>query len=212
MSADAKETADRFVEPTGSLDEARERILRSAAECFKRFGVAKTTLEDIAGQAGISRATLYRTIPGGRDEIVLTVLLTEAGNSLMPIREEISKLPTFREQLIEGFAQSIEVARRDPNLVILFTSESLPSSVRIPGAIDAISTSLAAYIAPLAERARRSGELRSDLTDELIGEWMGRVSFTFFALPDKFSDDPDALRDYVATFVVPPLLSAVPVA
>ena len=36
---------------------------------------------------------------------------------------------------------------------------------------------------------------------------MGRVSFTFFAMPDDFSDDPDKLRDYVATFVVPPLLA-----
>ncbi len=33
-------------------------------------GVAKTTVEDVAREAGVSRATVYRAFPGGRDEMV----------------------------------------------------------------------------------------------------------------------------------------------
>jgi len=37
-----------------------ERVLAAADECFQRYGIAKTTMEDVARAANISRATLYR--------------------------------------------------------------------------------------------------------------------------------------------------------
>src|SRR3546814_9749490 len=51
-----------------SVDDARDRLIDAAETCFTRFGVAKTTLEDIATEAGVSRATVYRYFEGGRDE------------------------------------------------------------------------------------------------------------------------------------------------
>lgn len=48
---------------------AQERALDAAVELVARWGVAKTTLGDVAKTAGMSRATLYRTFPGGKDEL-----------------------------------------------------------------------------------------------------------------------------------------------
>ena len=46
-------------------DEATQRrILDATAVCLGRFGFAKTTLDDVAREAGCSRATLYRYFPG----------------------------------------------------------------------------------------------------------------------------------------------------
>jgi AcrR family transcriptional regulator len=46
-------------------DEATQRrILVATAACLGRFGFAKTTLDDVAREAGCSRATLYRYFPG----------------------------------------------------------------------------------------------------------------------------------------------------
>ena len=42
------------------LDDVEARILAGAMVCLERFGVAKTTLDDIAGEADCSRATVYR--------------------------------------------------------------------------------------------------------------------------------------------------------
>ncbi len=41
-------------------DDVEARILAGAMVCLERFGVAKTTLDDIAGEADCSRATVYR--------------------------------------------------------------------------------------------------------------------------------------------------------
>jgi AcrR family transcriptional regulator len=37
----------------------RERILKAAFERFSRYGFRRTSMEDIAGEAGVSRAALY---------------------------------------------------------------------------------------------------------------------------------------------------------
>ena len=53
----------------GNPDSLERRVIDAADECVCRWGWAKTTMADIAGEAGISRATVYRAYPGGRDAI-----------------------------------------------------------------------------------------------------------------------------------------------
>ena len=54
--------------------EVRERILQATYDCVGRWGLAKTTIEDAAREAGVSRATVYRYFPGGRDELIGAVV------------------------------------------------------------------------------------------------------------------------------------------
>ena len=57
--------------PTKLTDEEaaarRERILDAARWCFLNFGFAKTSFDDIAKRAGISRTLLYRTFRNKED-------------------------------------------------------------------------------------------------------------------------------------------------
>ena len=57
-------------EPAAS-DDVRARILDAAEICLERYGLQKTTIEDVAKASGVSRATVYRYVDGGKDEIVL---------------------------------------------------------------------------------------------------------------------------------------------
>lgn len=47
---------------SSETDETTARILDAALVCWARFGVAKTTLDDVAREAGCSRATVYRYV------------------------------------------------------------------------------------------------------------------------------------------------------
>lgn len=47
--------------------ERRSKVLEAARWCFLNFGFAKTSLEDIARRAGISRTLLYRTFRDKED-------------------------------------------------------------------------------------------------------------------------------------------------
>src|SRR5690348_9119393 len=50
-----------------------DRILDAALACVARVGVAKTTLDDVAREAGCARATVYRCFPG-RQALLRAVL------------------------------------------------------------------------------------------------------------------------------------------
>jgi len=53
------------------------RVTDAALVCFGRYGIAKTTMEDVARQAGISRATLYRQVQS-REDLVHATIRAEA--------------------------------------------------------------------------------------------------------------------------------------
>ncbi|MDP4977497.1 MAG: TetR/AcrR family transcriptional regulator, partial [Ilumatobacteraceae bacterium] len=44
-----------------------DRILDAARRCVERWGINKLTIDDVATEANVSRATLYRIFPGGKD-------------------------------------------------------------------------------------------------------------------------------------------------
>src|SRR5437016_14545038 len=52
------------------------RALDAVLRCIGRFGFAKTTIDDIAREAGCSRATLYRYFDG-KPEIVRSAVTAE---------------------------------------------------------------------------------------------------------------------------------------
>ena len=48
----------------------RHRVIEAAYACVERTGIGGVTVEAIAHEAGVGRATVYRLFPGGRDELV----------------------------------------------------------------------------------------------------------------------------------------------
>ena len=61
----------------GDADTARDLLLDAAEACFERSGISGTTMDDIAKQARVSRATVYRYFTG-RDTVVAGVAAHEA--------------------------------------------------------------------------------------------------------------------------------------
>ena len=60
-----------------SFDPGEQRVLDAAKFCCERWGLAKVTIEDIANEARVSRATLYRMFPGGKDVLFEALRLRE---------------------------------------------------------------------------------------------------------------------------------------
>src|SRR4051794_6381502 len=61
-------------------DAVEARIRAATLTCVGRWGVSKTTLDDIARAAGCSRATIYRTFPGGKDTVMLATFAGETAS------------------------------------------------------------------------------------------------------------------------------------
>ncbi|MGD9794684.1 MAG: helix-turn-helix domain-containing protein, partial [Acidimicrobiia bacterium] len=58
-------------------DDPRDHILAEALRLVGDHGIARTSMADVASAAGVSRATLYRYFPGGKDEVMESLVSWE---------------------------------------------------------------------------------------------------------------------------------------
>ncbi len=80
----------------------RQRILEATYACVARWGLSKTTVEDAAREAGVSRATLYRYFPGGRDELITAVVAWQHFEFFHRLYHEVQDATSLEEVLERG--------------------------------------------------------------------------------------------------------------
>ncbi|HLX87297.1 MAG TPA: TetR/AcrR family transcriptional regulator [Acidimicrobiales bacterium] len=80
----------------------RQRILAATYACVARWGLSKTTVEDAAREAGLSRATVYRYFPGGRDELLSAVVSWQYLEFFARLYEEVHDATSLEEVLERG--------------------------------------------------------------------------------------------------------------
>src|SRR6185437_14316598 len=80
----------------------RDRVLGAAYVCVTRFGLAKTTIDDVVKESGVSRATIYRQFPGGRDELLRETVGWEIGRYFIRLADHVQGAADLAGLLEEG--------------------------------------------------------------------------------------------------------------
>lgn len=183
---------------------ARERLLEAAEECFIRFGVAKTTIEDIARQAGVSRATVYRYFEGGRERLVIGVFLRELTRFHQQLRRHLRKFDSTGAQLVEIVEFTLAAIQDDTSLASLFAPDAVGLTTNVAGTSDALLQQTELLIGPLLERSH--GELRPDLSTSDIAEWVLRNTLSLAAFPGPRRRTRAEIHEYLNRFMLPALI------
>jgi AcrR family transcriptional regulator len=184
---------------------ARTRLLDAAEGCFKRYGVVKTTVEDVASAAKVSRATVYRYFRD-RDELILGVLLREAGRFLNRLAYQIDREPSFDRAVVNGVLFTVDAVRADENLALLFAPEAVGITTSVAGASEALFRLTAQFLRPFFERAREAGELRPNVDLDDAAEWTLRAVLSLLTVQGPTVRRPVDQRRFLATFLVPALV------
>lgn len=188
----------------------RQRILAAADRLFREHGIAATNVEDIATEAGMSRATLYRHIVGGRDEIVLTVVASNVEAYIVAVVARASReTDRFEDRLVRIFRRLDSAIRADESDSAMFHRPSMVAMVAVEGwTAAAIDVSLRALV-PVLDDARSRGELSDQLSDRLVAEWFMRQFSSLELMRSDVVDDPDGFDTYIRSLVIAPLLARV---
>src|SRR6201998_2726503 len=104
-----RRSADQLAAPA-STDDARERILAAAERCIDRHGIRKTTMDDVAGEVGLSRPSVYRYF-ADRDDLLVELITRHARALLDRARKSISRQSRLPDQIVESVLYTAEHAR-----------------------------------------------------------------------------------------------------
>jgi AcrR family transcriptional regulator len=181
-------------------DPAERRILDAAKSCCERWGLAKVTIEDIANVAGVSRATLYRLFPGGKDVMFEALRVRELEDFFTRLSAHLDGAEDFEELLVRCVVHATLELRADQHLSLMLAAEpgetlgqltvdGLPRIIRVA----------TVFLAPLVDGhlPRRDGAR--------LVELLSRLVISYFLAPSDHVDlgDRDSARTFIQSFVLP---------
>lgn len=188
-------------------DQARERVLEAALECVGRYGLAKTTVEDTARVARLSRATVYRYFPGGRDQLVRELIAWEAGRFFERLAAAVASAGNFAELLEETLVFAHRAIEEHVVLqkVLQTEPERLLPQLSVEGA--RLVAIVGAFLLPHLDRV----ELPPGRTDVEVADFLARMILSFIEAPGRWDlTDRAQVRELVATELLAPLSGSSP--
>ena len=176
-------------------DELGRRILDAAVVGFGTVGVRRTTMEDVAEGAGISRATLYRRF-GGRDEIVRATVQREMAGCLAAVERDLRGVRAPVDRFVDGFVGILQAVRANPLLVRLLQDEPDVLLPQLTLQASPIMTMCRDWLADELAVARQRGRVRGDVDPAIVAELLVRLSHSLLLTPDGHlqADDEVGLR------------------
>jgi AcrR family transcriptional regulator len=160
--------------------------------------MGKTTIEDVARASGVSRATIYRLFPGGRDQLLLETVGWEMTRFFTRLAAAVADTPDLESRLEVGLAfarRSVlehavlqKVLASEPDLLLpLMTVEQH----RVLGFITA-------YLRPLLAAEEEAGRLRPGVDVEQAADYVARMLLSLIGSPARWDlSDPAAVSDLV---------------
>ncbi|HEY1280672.1 MAG TPA: TetR/AcrR family transcriptional regulator [Acidimicrobiales bacterium] len=178
----------------------RDRVLDAAKRCCERWGVAKVTVDDIAAESGVSRATLYRLFPGGRDVLYEALRVRETEEFMATLTEHVAGATTFEDVVVRGVVGATRMLQTDEHLKLMLASE--PGEVAsdltvagLPRIFRVATVFLTPFFAPYIGREQSAR----------LAEWLARVVISYFLAPSRYVDLADEISatEFVRAFVLP---------
>ena len=174
--------------------EVHRRILAATVTCVGRSGMTGLTLEQVATEAGVGRATVYRYFEGGRDELVGEAVAWEVAGFFTGLADEVEGSASFRERLERGLVfahrslqehevfQHVLATERERILVQL--AELAPMSLAV----------VRGYLAGLLA----DEDLAEGVTVDAAADYLARMVLSFLTSPGSWDlDDPAEVTELV---------------
>jgi AcrR family transcriptional regulator len=184
--------------PSAASVATAERVLVGAYDCVGRFGMAKTTIDDVARASGVSRATIYRLFPGGREELLRATVGWEMNHFFTRLAEAVADAPDLEHRLEQGLAfarRSVlehDVLQRmlesEPDLLLPLMTVEQHRVLRF----------IIAYLRPLLDVEEAAGRLEAGQDLDAAADHVARMVLSLIGSPGRWDlGDPAAVRTLV---------------
>ena len=177
-----------------------ERVLDAAQRLVARWGVAKTSVRDVAAESKFSRATLYRVFPGGKQQILHSLAHREVETYVQAIADAMDSGDDLADALTRGIVVAARLLRdHDAAQFVLEHEPALFTPVLGFRQVEVVYRAAAERLSPSLLRF-----LSAERADWCV-EWAVRLFVSYVANPDPDVElaDVEVTRHLVERFLVP---------
>lgn len=186
-----------------ALERPEQRIADAALRCIARWGVSKTTLDDVAREAGYSRATVYRLFPGGKDSLVQGLVANELQRFFTGLDQRLDGVTDLEELLVTGitYAGRFLSGHEALQFLLAYEPEVVLPRISFEHMNEVLRATTARTARHLAPHVGEAGATRA-------AEFVARIVFSYTMCPGDRVDvcDEESVRGLVRRFVLPGLV------
>jgi AcrR family transcriptional regulator len=189
--------------PSATNDQ--ELVLNAAKACYLRLGVAKTTAADIAAEAGISRATVYRRFPSHED-IFIAVLARDSIEMGAVCAERLQNIDDPIDHIVEGMLIVLDEIPRRPLHAHLFREEASPWVINQTMPAEKLHSMCLRMLGDMPGlRLLPSNQSRKEL--DYLSEWILRTIISYAMVPSHHARNRDEMGQLLRTVLGPTITS-----
>ncbi len=188
--------------PPGTEQEARRRIVEAATACLDRAGLAKTSLSDIAAEAGVTRQTVYRYFPRLAD-ILGAVAIASVEEFAVRMQRHLTTFGSPAEVAVESVVFGVRAVPEERYLSLLLQADE---GDFFTGAVTSREwLALGARILRQVPVDWASAGVTTEEDFAGLAEVLMRLFLSFLRYPSTPPLDDDQLRNLVRRWVGPAL-------
>ncbi|GAA0966485.1 hypothetical protein GCM10009550_68860 [Actinocorallia libanotica] len=176
---------------------ALDPYLDAAARCFSRYGVARTSVQDIARELGVNRTTVYRQV-GNVEQATRLLVSRELHRILAALPARVAGL-SGPQAAIELLVVVVEEALAHPVVHKMLTDERELLGALLADGIPQLFREIADRVAPLIALSVRAGII-AERDPEILADWLARIAVTVMVSPPR-----TPLRRFLEELLVPAL-------
>ncbi len=181
--------------------EIKKKLMDGAITCVKRWGIEKTTLNDIAREAGCARQTVYNYY-GSRDAVVLAALLESSRQFSVRLITHVRRSRKVGTQLTAALLFCLEELPQEPYLQLLGDTELSPLFNQ-----ELFSSELCLGIITDCAREILIDSPKMLAEAQEIGEIMTRILMSLLLIEGPKKRGHEELRDLIERRFLPGLLN-----
>lgn len=184
---------------TRDSDEAREAAYRAVLACAQRSGITKFTVAEVSAESGLSRTTLYRMFPDGRDQQIWDAITWELRQFWAGLAIAVSEYVDLEDRMVAGISLARERIA-DHALLQSFLVREPQNMLPILELAEArIHSQMCRYFADLIASSPPE-RLVPDLDLEEAAAYLSMMVLSVITSAGVWNlDDPNALRRLVRT-------------
>jgi AcrR family transcriptional regulator len=188
--------------PPGTEDEARRRIVEAATACLDRAGLAKTSLSDVAAEAGVTRQTVYRYFPSLND-ILRAVALAGVEEFAGRMERHLASFGSATEVAVESVVFAVRTLPGERHLGLLLQAGE--ADFFTVGVISPLAFSYGARILRNVPVDWAAAGVTTDDDLQGLAEILMRLFLSFLQYPSTPPLTDDGIRALVRRWIGPAL-------